>query len=782
MVKKILYICFSVGLLFLSYCLYTVWELNPQIQGQLYHSGISSRVEIIRSHEGVPSISAENDEDAYFAQGYVHAQDRLFQMVFLKHFISGRVSELVGTKAVSLDRYMRTFALARAAKSSYEVLDSRTQNAIVSYTQGVNAYIQNHTCLELKLLGVQPDLWEPSDSVLIQKAIAFDLSKHWPQIMRNTVAASKLGIDKGLSFVPDAMLSEPSVHDVDLINHKLPYRNEVFDYPDGPEIPASLVSDLTSFGRLSHAILSNLAGSDDMSEGSNIWAISKERSTKGSVLLANDPHLSYQVPSTFYPISLKSDHLDLQGASIPGAPGVVIGRNANVAWGFTNSRLAQSDIFYAPQIEEKITREEIIRIKDAEDVVIHYQDTPYGTIISDSEAELEVALKWVGQTASDHTLDALHALSTSRSFEEAKQAAKLFDSPAQNIVIVDDKNYGFFTLGKIPIRKYSGRIALPAEPEYQWQGYIPKNQLPFAINPERGYVMNANNHVVSDHYGYNLTKLGYDEYRGIKINEDLRGRHKVSPSMSKRLQLNNEDQSWVELKPVLLDFEPKSEQAKELLQKLDKWSGVADLESFEQTIFAAWHAKLSKKVFANVNIAMPHWAKVAYDDQFLKLVIFEGLPYFQPHASIDELLEKTLLESYQSLVQRYGENPERFTWKNVHRAAFLHPIFKNVPVLSGLSESFVVAPGSKDSLNRSKWRGGETQFFAKEGASLRVLVDMSTPLMRMMVPMGVSGFVFSAYYANLNELWASGEYLVLPGKEENIKIDKGLTILPNLLI
>ncbi len=769
-------------LLFFSYCLYLVWELNPQIQGQLHHSAISSRVEVIRSKEGIPSIIADSNEDVYFAQGYVHAQDRLFQMIFLKHFISGRVAELVGEKAVPLDRYMRTFALERAAKSSIKILDYRTQQSIEHYTRGVNAYLEDNSCLELKVLGFTPEPWKPSDSVLIQKAIAFDLSKHWPQIIRNTVAASKFGIEKGLSFVPDKMLSEPSVQDSDLIKHRLPYQSQVTVYPDGPEIPEGLVNDLSSFGRLSHAILSSLSGSDDMSEGSNIWAVSKERSTKGKVLLANDPHLSYQVPSTFYPISMKSEGLDLHGASIPGAPGVVIGRNANIAWGFTNSRLAQSDIFYAQAIEEKVLREEVIRVKGAEDIVVTYQDTPYGTVISEPDAKLEVALKWVGQTNTDHTLDALRALSMAKSFEEGRQAIQFFDAPAQNIVIVDDHNYGLFALGKVPVRKYSGRIALPAEPEYQWQGFIPKNKLPFAINPDRGYVMNANNHVVSDHYGYNLSRLGYDEYRGIKINAELKGTHKISPSSSKRLQLNNEDQSWVDLKPVLIGFTPKSQLAKDLIEKMSLWSGVADLESFEQTIFAAWHAKLSKKVFANINIIIPDWAKVAYDDQYLKLVIAEGLPYYQPYASVDELLEQTLLDAYQSLVQKYGENPDQWIWKNTHRATFIHPIFKKVPVLSHLSRRLIVAPGSKDGVNRSKWRSGENQFFAKEGASLRVLVDMSTPLIRMIIPMGASGYVFSAYYANLNELWAAGEYLVLPSKQDNNKRDNGLTILPNSLV
>ncbi|MDC3180866.1 penicillin acylase family protein [Gammaproteobacteria bacterium] len=781
MIKKSITIILALFLLASSYVLFTIWELNPNIHGQDYHAVLQSRVEIKRSSEGVASIHAETEQDAYYVQGFVHAQDRLFQMVFTKHFISGRMSELIGEKGMALDRYMRTFGLGRAAKASYEVLDSRTQQAMVSYAKGVNAYIADNTCLELKLLGVTPEDWDPSDAVLIQKAIAFDLSKHWPQIIRNTIAASKVGMDQYTQFIPNQMLSEPSVHDDDLLIHKLPYSPQPNVYPDGPEVPENFISEIKDFAQLSHAILSRLAKSEEMTEGSNIWAISKERSTKGHVLLANDPHLSYQVPTTFYPISIKAGKLNLQGTSVPGAPGIIIGRNADVAWGFTNSRLAQCDLFYAPEIEGKIQRDEVISVKGGEDITITYFDTPYGTIVSGNDADLDIALKWVGQSYDDHTLDALYLLSVAKSFEEASQAIKYFDTPAQNIVIVDQENYGFFTLGRIPIRQHSGRIAVPAEPEYLWNSYIPKNKLPYAKNPKRGYVMNANNHVVSDHYGYNLTRLGYDEFRGVKVNQVLGGSNMISPSGSKRLQLNNEDQLWVQLKPYLLGFEPKSERAITLLESLRNWSGAAELDSHEQTLFAAWHAQISKKIFANVNQSMPYWARVSYDDLFIKEVLEKELPYLQPYTSVAEFLEQTLLDADTLLTSTYGASPESQVWENAHQASFVHPIFKGLPILGYLSGYSVKAPGSKDSVNRSLWRTGMAEFNATEGASLRVLVDMSTPHLRMMITMGASGYVFSSYYANLNSLWAKGKYMLLPSNDISGH-EATLVLLPDSII
>ena len=761
--NRVLGVVSLIILLTVSYILYVVWLSMPVLRGSISHPDIQSRVEVTRDAQGVPRIIGDSTHDVLFAQGYTHAQDRMFQMVFMKHMFLGRLSEIVGSKTIGLDRYMRYFNVEESANASYAQFGKSYQKALEAYSQGVNAYIaENRKTIEEQLLGFQMEPWRPQDSVVIQKAIAFDLSRHWPRILRNTAIANQHGLSKLDELYPTVDVVEPSVQDSDLIRHGLPYDERPREYPDGPEISDEVMASLTTYAKLNDAVLNGMQSDETLAPGSNVWSVAPERNASKHAVVASDPHLSYHVPNTFYLIHLKSDKLDLTGASIPGAPGIIIGRNANISWGFTNSRLDQTDIFYAKNISGKRSRMETIKVKGGESLELQYIDSDYGTLISDEDSPLDVALLWTGMDKVDTTLDAIYLFSQARSLEDAKPHFRRFASPAQNLSVIDDQgNYGFYALGKIPVRSHSGRVAVPATKQYQWRKFIPSHHMPYAENPPRGYVMNANNTVVSPHYGYNLSKLGFDDLRAIRLAKLLKEDKLFTVSDHMAIQLDNEDQQWWIMRDTLLKAKASGPLAENALKALEQWDGDAARDRFEVTIFSAWQREIATRIYKNISTTVPKWAKPVHDDFFVINSIRNNTEACDKQC--DVFLTDTLDKALENLTTRYGtEDITQWVWEGSHQALFRHGIFKKVPVFKSLSERTISVDGTRDSLNRSRWFAGNGGFMGTQGACLRMIVDLDSPQGNFSMPMGESGNIFSKHYDDLLPIWAEGDYLRLP--------------------
>lgn len=757
-------------LLSISYVLYVIWVSMPIVRGTIENPLVESKVEVTRNAYGVPRIVGRRANDVYFAQGYTHAQDRMFQMVLLKHMFLGRMSELIGEKTIELDKYMRLFNAEASSEASYAQFNPRFKAALESYAAGVNAYIdENRDTLEARMLGFKVEKWRPQDSVVIQKAMAYDLSKQWPRIMKNSALSSVLGNDALDRYYPHVEITDPSVTDEDLQRQNLPYSEEEMVYPDGPQILDAVLESFKEYAVLNDKIAKGMSSDETLAPGSNIWAVSGERSESGMPQVASDPHLSYNVPNTFYLIHMQADNMSLTGASIPGAPGLIIGRNDHIAWGFTNSRLDQCDIFYGKDISGKVERVETFKIKGGKTVEKTYIDTDYGTLISSDGAEYEVALSWVGMQKVDKTLDVLHEFIYADSINTAKKHFKYFSAPAQNLVMADDQgNYGFYALGLIPDRSHSGRIAVPATEEYRWNKYIPASAMPYVENPPRGYVMNANNQVTSLHYGYNLSRLGFDDFRAVRLvkllNEDeLYGVNtKYSTQDTKRIQLDNEDQQWWIMRDTLLKTKPQSALAQETLEALDVWDGVAERDRYQVTIFSAWQRQIASRIYKPVASKLPRWAKPVHDDFFIIDEINNNLEGCG-EKGCELFLAETLEAALQQLKGVYGtDDITKWLWQDSHKAIFKHNIFKKVPLLGSFTERVEKVDGTRDSLNRSRWFAGDKGFMGTQGACLRMVVDMASREDSYIMPMGESGNIFSKHYDDMLDTWAQGEYLTLP--------------------
>lgn len=749
----------------LSYVLYIVWLSMPVIRGHVIHPYIQDRVEVTRDAHGIPKIIGDQTSHVLFAQGYTHAQDRLFQMIFMKHMFLGRLSEILGDKTQKLDEYMRVFNIETSTRASYRAYSKSYKKALDAYSQGVNAYIaENRATLEQKLLGYHIEPWRPEDSIVVQKAIAFDLSRHWPRILRNTKIAEVYGLEKLNELFPVVDVVEPSVLDEDLKRHKLPMDVKPKVYPDGPEITKEVTEALTAYAQLNDAVLNGMSSDETLAPGSNVWAVSASRNESGQPTMASDPHLGYHIPNIFYLVHLKSNDLNLTGASIPGAPGIIIGRNAHMSWGFTNSRIDQTDIFYGKTIKGKHKkRREVIRVKAGEDVVKEYIDTDFGTLISEPGSEMEVALKWTGMSPVDKTLDAIYHFSQQDSIEAARKYFKDFHTPAQNLAIIDDQgNIGFFALGKVPIRHHSGRVAVPATKAYQWQGFIPSEHMPYVMNPPRGYVMNANNVITSPHYAYNLSRLGFDDLRAIRLSKLLKADKVFSVNDHQLIQLDNEDQQWWIMKDALMQTKPTSKLASEALKALGNWDGMATRDRHEVTIFSAWQREISVRIYQQVSEPLPSWARPVHDDFYVVQSILQNNTEACGGAC-DVFLQETLSQALDKLVKRYGtEDITKWVWGASHQAVFSHSIFKKVPLLDDFSERRAAVDGTRDSLNRSRWFAGDGGFMGTQGACLRMVVDLDSPQGWFSMPMGESGNIFSKHYDDLLDIWAQGRYLALP--------------------
>lgn len=759
-----------------GYVGYIIWVSLPVENKVLHDSNVMAKVEIVRDEYGIPSITGKHSDDVFYAQGYVHAQDRMFQMVMMKHMFLGRMSEIFGEKTIKADRYMRYLNTEHCVQASYLKLTPDTQRMLEAYARGVNQYISEHRpTIEQRLLSFKIEEWRAVDSLVIQKAMAFDLSRDWPLIMKNSALSAQYGNGVLDEVYPYESIVEPSVLNSDLIEEKLPYERHIQHFPDGPRVPEGVVDSFRAFAELSHAVLAGISSDDSAEAGSNIWAVGD--TDLGNPYVVSDPHLSYRIPNMFYLVHLEAEGLNLTGGSIPGAPAIIIGRNADIAWGFTNGKMAQSDIFYAKEIKGKKRRLETIKVAKGDDIVETYYDSDYGVIISEEGTEYDVAMNWTSMGSDDVTLDAVYGFCRSSSMDEVREKTHLFKNPSQNFVIADhDGNYALFALGSVPIRHHSGRIAVPATDAYRWKKLIPSKLMPRVINPERGYVMNANNDIVSRHYGYNATRLDFDNLRAVRLVKMLQGKEKYTARDMAEIQLDNEDQKWILMKDAIMTAKPESELAKRALAALEDWDGQAVKSSYEITIFSIWMHEISTMLYQDITTGLPKWAKPQYSDLFVRNSIQRNGRACLIHISCDDLLTQSLEKTVERLHKQYKtDDITMWTWDQSHLALFRHPVFKKIPLLRNLSTRKVVINGARDTLNRSRWYSNRKGFKAIEGACLRMIANTTQSTGDFSVPMGQSENMFSKHYDDLLPIWAEGQYITL---ERNSEVGNTITIMP----
>ncbi len=504
---------------------------NPQLDGEIRTEKLTAPVTVYRDANGIPHIVAENAHDLFFAQGFVHAQDRLWAMEASRRAAHGTLSEVIGEKGLDNDKFMRILGMTQAAAADWDSLDADTQAAVQAYTDGVNAYLAqagSKLPLEFKILGIDPQPWQPVDTLVFAKLLSWGLSSNYKDELVVSQLAEATAWENVLGLLPE--------------------------YP-GPNV----IPDANRTARLSDTAASLLAMSarreaenplSRPDQGSNAWVVGGSRTASGAPMLANDPHQGLSMPSLWYEIGLHTTDgvYDVVGSSLPGLPGVEIGHNARIAWGVTNARPDVQDIFietlndtgtqyqFKGEWRDLTIREEKIMVKKGDPVTLRVRSTHHGPLISDAlpNSDRHLALRWTGLDQPRPLTQAILTLNRAQNWAEFRDALQLWQLPGMNFVYADvDGNIGYQMSGAVPIRANNDRFGvLPvsgADGAHEWTGFIPFDELPSELNSQADFFASANNRPVGADYPYFLSRYFQPPYRVALISEHLRSGQNLTP-------------------------------------------------------------------------------------------------------------------------------------------------------------------------------------------------------------------------------------------------------------
>jgi penicillin G amidase len=581
-----------------AYAYYAAQAALPQLDGQIKLNGISAQVAVTRDSHGVPTVEAASLDDLFFAQGYITAQDRLWQMDVMRRFASGELSEILGEDTIKLDREQRILGLRAAARKSLSTANPHDRAYFEAYARGVNAYISEHgkhLPIEFRILRYAPKPWQPEDSVVIANQMVKDLNY---QYIFDTVGREKILAKLGPDLTSDLYVNRswhdrpPTVMREDLSQTDA-NANDSDDDDDEEDSPDNSVTRRQNRNSLpEEGIPVN---------GSNDWVVSGTHTVTGKPLLCNDMHLGHQMPNLWYEAHLHSGSLDVVGVTLPGMPYVIVGHNRRIAWGFTNVGPAVTDLYienfnaqgaYQTSKEwlQPEHRAEVIHVKGKPDVTLDVKVTRHGPIVSEliPGESRQFALRWT-------LYEGLHIpffeVNMAQNWDEFQKAFSQLDAPGQNVVYADvDGNIGYHTTGKVPIRA-AGDGSLPvsgADDAHEWTSYIPFDKLPSVYNPPSGIIGTANGRITPDKYPYPVSMEWDAPWRTARIYHVLESGRQFSPADMLALQTDihsESDQFVAERLVYAVDHATKpSARAKQAADLLRSWDGLMQASSAAPTI------------------------------------------------------------------------------------------------------------------------------------------------------------------------------------------------------
>ena len=782
--------------------LWAVRRSLPDYGGERALPGLAGEVTVHTDAYGVPQIYAGNAADMFRAQGYVHAQERFWEMDFRRHMTAGRLSELFGRDQLETDTYLRTLGWRRVAEREWGIITEESRGFLQAYADGVNAWLDQHgggepngdVSLEYSVLGLtnrgyRIERWSPVDSLAWLKAMAWDLRGNMSDEIERAVLASS-----GLTREQVGELFPPYPED----RHKPivgggRVDGGAFVAADAGGAGGGWLPALTAV-RDGLAALPALLGRQGTGLGSNSWVISGSRTVTGKPLLANDPHLSPSMPGIWFQAGLHCGcGFDLSGFTFAGVPGVVIGHNETVAWGFTNLGPDVTDLYLEDVAGDKVRvgdgwqdlekRTENIKVAGGGTVTVTVRSSRHGPLLSDASKELRkagdryaVALRW---TALDpgRTIDALFALNRARDWTSFRAAAALFEVPAQNLVYADVAgNIGYQAPGRIPVRGAGdGRWPAPGwDTAYDWRSYIPFGELPSVLNPAQGYVVTANQAVIGSGYPYLLTHDWSYGYRSERISQLVeRAGRMVTADDVARMQMDGYNGLAPVLVPHLLRV-PSTVDARELLRR---WDYQQPVDSAPAAYFnAVWRALLARTFDE-----LPEDDKADGGDRWWEVV--RGLleqpssPWWDDRTTstvetMDQVLSAALTDAADELSDRLGDDPSGWRWGDLHTLTLRNQSF-GVSGIAPVEWLFNKGPepvsGGSSIVNATGWDAA-AGYDVDAVPSMRMVVDLGDlDASRWVQLSGNSGHAFSEHYADQFGPWRRGELLPMRWDRETIR-------------
>jgi penicillin amidase len=822
--------------------LYLTRRAFPQTDGTLQIPGLSAPVTIIRDKNGIPHIYAGNEHDLFLAQGYVQAQDRLWQMELQRIGVSGRSSELSPSVAnIEQDKFVRTLGWRRAAQADYGVLDDNTKAVLQAYANGVNTFIATHANNlppEFSIVGLfsgkgfnyVPEKWQPIDTLQWAKAMAWSLGGNWDVELFRAALIKKFGAEQATTLYNDLMPPYDFQQMPAIVTPNVSYQNA----------PLDSLSDLR--------ILDNIIGLRGNDVGSNNWVISGARTTTGKPLLANDPHLAIQLPSIWYfnslhcqPVSTACPY-DVTGASFPGMPGVVIGHNARIAWGVTNVGPDVQDLFlekidgtqyeYKGQKRDLAIVPETFVIKgqlpadykpspnetdvydtksDTTTITLNVRSTVHGPLISDVDSDaaqaggdLGVAFSWTAINVADQTMASFLDVDRAQNWDEYRAALSKFNAPSQNFIYADvEGNIGYQTPGRIPMRaKGDGQQPVPGwTGEYDWTGYIPFDELPRAFNPPEGYIVTANNAVVGPEYKYFLGMDWDRGYRARRIVDLITAKDQLNADDMATIQGDNLNLSAQEIVPYLKNIAVEGD-AKLMLDQILAWDFHEQRDSAGASAYQVFWLHLLMNTFADElgTLAPDYTDGGTFNRQALGQLLakpdsawWDDVTTSGVKETRDDILKKALAAGASQLIGELGRNPVDWKWSKLHTATFASQALGTSPLAFMFNRGPYEVDGGTAAVNNTGTGSNFRKAYTNPPGKLAaIFAERSTPSLRQIVDFadlnssrfihttGESGLPTNPHYDDFIDKWRNIEYVPMWWDINDIKanVEGTLTLTP----
>ncbi|MBL8517468.1 MAG: penicillin acylase family protein [Betaproteobacteria bacterium] len=767
----------------------------PGYQGEVKLAGLAGPVEVVRDAHAVPHIQASSWDDAWFALGYVHAQDRLWQMEMNRRIASGRVAEVVGERGLEIDKFMRTLGMRRVAEQNSKVLAPEARRGMERYAAGVNAFLANRKGPlppEFVIFGITPEPWSVVDSIAWGKMMQWDLSGNWRGELLRLRLSSRLSPTQIAEFLP-------------------PYRGDAFNVL--PELK-TLHAAAEDLGEIADKLAQAVPAAPEHAVGSNNWVVAGARSTSGKPLLANDPHLGLSAPAIWYFAHLGVNGENLIGATFPGVPSIVLGRNDHIAWGVTNTgpdvqdlyleRLDEKDSasYVAPDGSRKFSiRQEQIKVRGSEAVTINVRETRNGPVISDVVASAGTAapkghvlsFRWTALLPDDALANASHRLQFARDWNGFRESLREFHGPQQSFVYADVQgNIGFIAPGRIPVRAKENTLqglapALGWDARYDWKGFIPFEELPQAYNPAEGMVVTANHKIVPREYSHHIAFDWATPHRADRIRERIVTNPRHDLGSFADIQGDVVSLSARELLPLMLAAEQASARAKAWQARLKAWDANLTADRAEPLVYWAWWRELTRLVYAD------ELGPVLFRDgwearvSFMKAVLegasgADGTPQSRWCDNIDtpaqescaSLLAQALALALTDLDKRFGADESAWRWGEAHFAHSEHRPLGGVPVLERLANIRVPTGGDGYTVNAAANRIGNAAmpYANRHAASLRAIYDLADlDRSHFMHSTGQSGNPLSPWYAHFAEPWSKNQSVPMTTQRSDYERD-----------
>ena len=778
---------------------WTFYKPLPDYEATIELNGLSADVDVHWDEFGVPHIYSNNELDLYRSLGYVHAQDRLWQMTLSQLAAEGRFAEFFGADLVELDKYQRTLGLWKTAKQiEKNELNDNERQILQAYSDGVNEFIDNNENklpIEFALTGIQPIKWNPTRSIVIIRLMAWELNMSWWTEVMYGYLQSKLPTDQ----FEQLQLRYPKEAPTTLSESQ------------SAKLTASLMPMLQQ--EIKKRELLQMQGTH---VGSNAWVVDGSKTNSGYPLLAGDPHLGLDMPGKWYEVHLNLNGKNLSGATLAGIPGIVLGQNDEMAWSFTNIMADDTD-FFLEKVDpldrgryiidslsngtanysafEKVR--EVIKVKDADDVMLETRYTKHGPIISDIYPENGliddqiIAMRWTGHDMSNE-FRTLYQINWANTFQDFKDALPHFGVPGQNFMYGDKEgNIAMFSTAHLPIRTGDKvGIRMGWDPKQDWLGYIPHNEMPSVINPENGWIANANNKITTDTYDHYLATFWEPSSRIERITEILEADEKLSPETFAKLQNDVYSKHAEKLTPIVLDIIKNQNvfNFDNAVSYLENWDYKYTANATAASIFDVFFLNLTKntlqddfglEVYTNFlhheNIpvrtmdALMMQTSATTDSNAFSFFDNINTPEIETKSDI---VLKSMQDAIFFLSDSLGSQSEDWRWEQIHTLTLRPPLFDQAAsdpeapsslkliVKNLLSKGPYSVDGHGMSVDNAQYNWNKP-FEMVLGPSIRRIVDLSNlSSVQTVIPTGQSGSPFSKHFGDQTEMWLNGQYRI----------------------